>query len=310
MYVATSQKYLEILHAQAPSVPGANFLLEPVRRDVAAAVALAFFSIQKDGWRGPVFFQWTDSYVRKSAAMLASIEAGRALIEADPGKLVIIGEKPRFVNENLGWIGLGEELGRVQGVPYYSLQSTQYRPSKEICEKMFSSGRYVWNTGYFVTSVEFMTSAIRELVPQLAERVEMIVSCRGTPLLQDRLDEIYPEVPMLNFDEAILERLAPHQTVLLNADLEWSDPGSLYALKEFLQESEESTVCRGNVVAVNTRDCLIQNDESGRLVAAMGLDGIVVINTSDVTLVIHKDSVRHLGKLLNRLEIEDWGRLL
>ncbi len=310
MYVGTNKAYFEALCRQAPEIPPANFFLEPVRRDVAAAVALAFFSIEKDGARGPVLFQWTDNYVKDGGALLESIASAYQLVKADPERLVFIGETPRFANENLGWIELGEECGRVGNTPYYPIRSWQYRPPKQRCQEMFASGGYVWNAGFFVTSVEFMTSAFRRLAPDISQAVEEIVSYRGTPREQEKIDELYPNLPALHFDDAILVRLPERNTVVLRTVLGWSDPGSLYALKEALQESPEETVHRGAVLAVETKDSLIYNEDPKKLVATMGLEGIVVVETPDVTLVIHKDSVRHIGKLLDELAAKGRADLL
>ncbi len=310
MYVATNQLYFETLQAQAPEIPLGNFILEPTRRDVAAAVALAFFSLEKDGKHGPVLFQWTDNYVKNNEQLLAAIEDGRRLIEVDPERLIFIGEKPRFANENLGWIELGEELGQIGDRPYHSFRSMHYRPPKDVCGEMFASGKYVWNSGYFVTSVEFMTAAYRSLAPELASAIEEIVSYRGTPREQEKLDELYHKVPALHFDEAILMRLSERQAVLLRVDLGWSDPGSLYALKEALQDAPGATICQGNVVDTETKDCLIYNSVHTKLVAVMGLEGIVIVDTPDALLVIHKDSVRHIGRLLDQLAAHGWDHLL
>jgi mannose-1-phosphate guanylyltransferase len=309
-YVGTNRAYEPILRTQAPEIPAANFLFEPCRRDVAAAVALAFFSLEKDGVTGPFLFQWADNYVKHTDALERAIECGYALVEADPQRMVFLGEKPRYASENLGWIELGERLGEHAGTPYFGFRSWQYRPPKARCEDMLASGNFVWNSGYFVTTVEFMTAAFRRLAPELAERIEEIVSYRGTPLERAKLDELYPSVPSLHFDVAILERLPREQAVLLQVNLGWSDPGNLYSLKEALEESPSATVTRGAVVGRHNKDSFIYNLAGERLVAAMGLDGVIVVDTPDVLLIVHKDSVRNLGELLGDLAAQGHEKLL
>jgi len=310
MYVATNRAYEATLRAQAPALPAQNFILEPCRRDVAAAVALAFFSMEKDGVGGPFMFQWSDNYVKNTDALERAIACGRALVDKDPRRMVFLGEKPRYASENLGWIELGDKLGEHEGMPYYGFRSWQYRPPKARCEDMLASGNFVWNSGYFVTTVEFMTNAFRTLAPELAARVEEIVQYRGTPREQAKLDELYPKVPSVHFDVAILEQLPREQAVLLQADLGWSDPGNLYSLKEALQDSSEASVLRGDVVELGTRDSFVYNLTGDRLVAAMGLDGVIVVDTPEVLLVVHKDSVRNLGDLLKKLADAGHDRLL
>jgi mannose-1-phosphate guanylyltransferase len=98
--------------------------------------------------------------------------------------------------------------------------------------------------------------------------------------------------------------------VLLQVDLGWSDPGNLYSLKEALQESPESTVTRGDVIELQTKDCFIYSLDSERLVAVMGLEGVIVVDTPEVLLVVHKDSVRHLGDLLKEVGARGHEKLL
>src|SRR5262245_29088163 len=119
MYVATNRAYEATLRAQAPALPAQNFILEPCRRDVAAAVALAFFSMEKDGVGGPFMFQWSDNYVKNTDVLERAIACGRALVDKDPRRMVFLGEKPRYASENLGWIELGDKLGAHEGMPYY-----------------------------------------------------------------------------------------------------------------------------------------------------------------------------------------------
>lgn len=310
LYVGTNRAYEAVLRQQAPHVPSKNFVLEPARRDVAAAVALAFFTMEKDGVGGPFLFQWADNYVKNVAELERALATGHALVEQDPNRMVFIGEKPRYASENLGWIEMGEELGKHDGMPYHAFRSWQYRPKKERCEEMLAAGNFVWNAGFFVTTVEFMTRAFRTLAPELSSKIEEIVSYRGTPQEKSKLEELYPQVPALHFDVAVLERLPKDQAVLLQVDLGWSDPGNLYSLKEALQESDEKSVVRGRVVELKTKDSFIYNLGGEKLLAAMGLDGIIVVDTPDVTLVIHRDSVRHLGDLLEAISAAGYQALL
>jgi len=267
-------------------------------------------SITGSGVSGPFLFQWSDNYVKNTDALEQALECAQALVQANPQQMVFLGEKPRYASENLGWIELGDRLGERAGMPYYGFRSWQYRPPKARCEDMLASGNFVWNSGYFVTSVEFMTAAFRRLAPELAQRIEEIVSYRGTPLERAKLDELYPSVPSLHFDVAILEQLPREQAVLLQVNLGWSDPGNLYSLKEALEDSPAATVTRGTVVSLKNQDSFLYNLAGDRVVAAMGLEGVIVVDTPDVLLVVHKDSVRNLGELLTELAARGHDELL
>jgi mannose-1-phosphate guanylyltransferase len=307
--VATNRAYSDILRAQLPQLSERNYILEPCRRDVAAAVALAFFTLEKDGVTGPVLFQWSDHYVSEAETLLRLIAAGTHLVESSSAGLVIIAQEPRFANDNLGWIQVGAPVGTVGGVPYYSFGEWVYRPETQRCEEMLASRQWVWNTGHFITSVEFMTASFRSRAPELSARIERIVSYRGTPDEQAKLDELYPQLPHNSFDEVILTQIPRDQACLLKGDLGWVDPGNLSALKEALQSAPDDTVTRGNVIELGTQNAFIFNG-TDRPVAVMGVSNLIVVQLQDVTLVIDKDSVRDLKTLLKELERRGLSHLL
>jgi mannose-1-phosphate guanylyltransferase len=309
IFVGTNRAYADILRTQLPALPERNYILEPSRRDVAAAVGLAFFTLEKDGVRGPVIFQWSDHYVSQADTLLKLFGAGKHLVETGGAGLVIIAQQPGFANDNLGWIHVGEPLGTANGEEYFGFGEWAYRPSRERCQEMFQSRQWVWNTGHFVTSVEFMTGQFRSRAPALAKQIEEIVSFRGTPQERAKLDELYPLLESNNFDDVILKQIPRDKAFLLRGELGWVDPGNLNALKEVLQASPEQTVTRGNVVQLNTKDSFIYNG-TDRPIAVMGVSNVIVVEMPDVTLVIDKASVRDLGTLLKELEARGLTRLL
>lgn len=309
IFVGTNRAYADILRTQLPTLPESNYILEPSRRDVAAAVGLAFFTLEKDGVRGPVIFQWSDHYVSQADTLLKLFAAGKHLVETGTAGLVIIAQQPGFANDNLGWINVGDQVGTAEGQPYHAFGEWAYRPSRERCQEMFRSGQWAWNTGHFVTSVEFMTGQFRSRAPALAKQIEEIVSYRGTPKEREKLDQLYPLLESNNFDDVILKQIPRDKAVLLRGELGWVDPGNLNALKEVLQASPDDTVTRGSVVQLNTKDSFIYNG-TDRPIAVMGVSNVIVVEMPDVTLVIDKASVRDLGTLLKELEARGLTSLL
>jgi mannose-1-phosphate guanylyltransferase len=115
---------------------------------------------------------------------------------------------------------------------------------------------------------------------------------------------------IISFDDAIVQHLKAQDALVLHGDTGWSDPGTLYALKEAIDASEEVNVKRGLVKALNSRDSLLYNYEDGKLLAAVGLDGMIVVNTDDAILVVHKDDIRLVKELVNQLaagDLEDYS---
>ena len=117
----------------------------------------------------------------------------------------------------------------------------------------------------------------------------------------ETLQNVYPTLEVTSFDDAILQHLESADALVLHADMGWSDPGTLYALKEAIDSSATANVVRGQIAAYESADCLLYNYEPDKLLAAVGLDGMIVVNTDRALLVVHKDSIKLVKKLVDSM---------
>lgn len=304
IFVSSNQRYRDMIREQLPELPPENIIGEPERRDLAAAVglAMAHLSSAADTSSETVTILWGDNYMRDTETFLSLLRDAERLLERDGARIVFIGETPRFANENLGWIGLGEKLGEVGDRSYFAFRSWRYRPPLEDAKEMYEKGKHVWNTGYFVTTVGFVQSLYRQHQPKMAQALDAIESAIGTGAYNDVLSERYSEIEVASFDDAILTHVAREDAVVLHGEMGWSDPGTLYALKEALADAPEENVEEGLVLADDTSDSLLLNYEEGKLMAVIGLEGFIVVNMDDALLVAPKDRIRDVKTLVNRLQ--------
>jgi len=170
---------------------------------------------------------------------------------------------------------------------------------------MFTAGTHVWNTGYFVTTIGFVQSLYQERQPQMWAQLSQIEAAIGQPHYQDTLQTIYPQMDVMSFDDAILQHISPAQALVLHSEMGWSDPGTLYALKEAINPDVAANVTKGLVKVDAAQDCLIYNYEPNKLVVVVGVDGLIVVNTEDAILVVHKDKIPLVKKMVNSLEGTD-----
>jgi mannose-1-phosphate guanylyltransferase len=300
VYISTNQAYLPIIAAQLPMIPAQNLIGEPTRRDLAGAVGLAMVHLAHSAEPDePVAILWGDNYMDAVDTFQQVLQTAGRLISAGRAKITFMGETPRFANDQLGWIGLNGRVGEVEGLPYYGFGSLTYRPEPAACRRMFAAGTHVWNTGYFVTSVEFIQAQYAHHMPQMWAQLSEIGATIGTERYDETLQRIYPSLEVISFDDAILQHIDSHDALVLHADMGWSDPGTLYALKEAINGDTSANVVRGLVAAYESQDCLLYNYEQDKLLAAVGLEGMIVINTDRAVLVVHKDSIPLVKKLVN-----------
>jgi mannose-1-phosphate guanylyltransferase len=307
IFVSTNEKYVDMVRQQLPEIPAAHIIGEPARRDLAAAVGLALSHVSLTTTRAdePIAILWGDNYMNRVDNFLALMATAEALLAQKKTNIVFMGETPRFANENLGWIGLGAEKGEVEGQPYYGFESLTYRPPLATCQRMFAEGTHVWNTGYFVTTVGFVQSLYQQKQPQMWSQLAQIQAQIGQSAYQETLHTIYPTLDVMSFDDAILRYIAPDEALVLHSEMGWSDPGTLYALKEAINPDPAANVSKGLVQTAETQDCLLYNYEADKLVAVIGLEGMIVVNTEDALLVVHKDKIPLVKKLVDGLEGTD-----
>lgn len=301
LYVSTGKQYAETVREQLSEMPGDHVVGEPVRRDVGPAVGLMTAILAKIAPHEPMAILWSDHMVKQEAHFRKILQTAGQLIEKDPEKVVFVAQKPRFASQNLGWIDHGEKQLEENGIPFFSFQNFKYRPEQDVAEEYFNSGHHAWNLGYFVTTPGFLLEQFKRLTPGLYEKLEKIAAVWGTADFDKTLEEIYPTLEMINFDNAILEKLDPKDALVASENIEWSDIGAWEALKEALEQGADDNVTKGDVALEDSKDSLIYNFGK-QLVVGIDLNDFIVVNTKDVVLVAPKTSVGKIKKFVEKLD--------
>lgn len=298
MYIATTSRYVKLVHEQLPDIPRTQVIGEPEMRDVGPAVGLLAAILSKNQAQVPMAILWSDHLVRKEALFRIVLSVARDFIAAHKNHIVFIGQKPRFASQNLGWIEYGSIKKTLNSVAIRSFKSFHYRPDLDVAKTFFAGGRHAWNLGYFVTTPEFLLSQYKIFVPNLYTKLMVLRDVWQTASFDQTLARIYPTVESINFDNAILEKLDPKNASVITENLEWSDVGAWEALKEAIQKNPEQNLTQGKVLLTDCRDSLVYN-YTDQLVVAIDLEGVFVITTPDVVLVCRKDSVPKIKTLVN-----------
>lgn len=210
----------------------------------------------------PVAILWGDNYMNEVPTFVCLLVAAEQLVRQGEGKIIFMGETPRFANDNLGWLDFAARAGTIGTTPYFQFGSLTYRPKLEQCREMFANGTHVWNTGYFVTTCDYILSAYQQFQPEMWAGLQQIQGPLARTATRETLQRIYPALPVASFDgTAILTHLSPDDALVLHDHLGWSDPGSLYALKEAINPSSSANVTQGLTAVANSQDCLVYNYE-------------------------------------------------
>jgi len=311
IFITTNKILIPTIKKTFPKISTSNIFSEPACRDLGAAVGYAMTRLKKIGcYDEPVLILWSDNYLANKKNFQDSLKIGEELIKQNSNRLIFFGEKPTFPNENLGWIELGDKIEKRKGIDVFTKKSFKYRPSLEQAKKWFKNDNFVWNTGYFITTPKFILKQYIKKAPKTYSQLAQIEKSIGTKKEKTTLQKIYPTIESKSFDNIVLEGLKNDETIVLKTNFDWSDPGTLYALKQFLQKDKNTNVTKGDVYNHETRDSLIYNCVKNQTITTIGLDGFIVINTPDATLVCHKKDVGKIKAMLKEFEKTKLKKLL
>ena len=273
-------------------------LLEPEGRNTAAAASLAAAWLMQEGRDELMLLIPSDHVVGDQDAFLAAVEKG--IPHAERGAIVTFGVQPTEPNTQYGYI----EVAAYAAFPDGALPVAQFveKPDAEAATQYFHSRRFFWNAGIFLVKASTLLEEMRRFLPASLETISRAVASAGRDGQFVRPDrDAFASAQNISIDHGIMEKTSLGMVVPVS--MSWSDVGSWDAVWKLGEKDECGNVCRGNVLALDTRGSLIRND-GGPLIAAIGLDGIAVIAVEDAVLVAPLDRASDVKELVEKLKAQ------
>jgi mannose-1-phosphate guanylyltransferase/mannose-6-phosphate isomerase len=270
------------------------FLLEPVGRNTAPAIALAAHEIKaRAGARAVMLVMPADHLVRDEEAFLAAAEEAAGL--AVRGHLVTFGVHPTHPETGYGYVKRGPRLVDSKG---YEVAAFVEKPDLATARRYLESGDHDWNSGMFCFMADSFLEALERFAPDVAEAT---ASCFAE-MQRDRYPleipaESFARCPSISIDYAVMERA--DNCAVVAGDFGWSDIGTWRAMAELYEVDEAGNSILGKAVVVESRDCFIQGEE--RLVAAVGVKNLVIVDTGDAVLVADRDKAQDVKAVVDQL---------
>jgi mannose-1-phosphate guanylyltransferase len=295
--VVCSADQIPRLARQVPELPAQSFLAEPAGRGTAPCIALASVYLRRMAPDAVMAVVTADHVITETTRFRRVLESAREIAEG--GSLVTLGIRPAYASTGYGYIEQGEMLGSVAGFASYRVEQFTEKPDEATAAAFVASGRYSWNSGMFIWRVDTIMEEFRRLMPTLADLVDRIAAAGSFPPEAPELLDEWHRLPKETIDYGVMEQA--RDIVVIPADIGWSDIGSWSSLAEMLPADEEGNTVRAPHVGIDTRDTLILGGR--RLIATIGLDDMIVVDTEDAVLVCRKDreqSVREIVRLLER----------
>ncbi len=276
----------------------AAYMLEPSARNTAGAVALGVqWAIERRGPDAVMLVIPADHLVRDAAAFAEG--AARAAAIAHDGALVTFGVPPTRPETGFGYIECGAALD-AQEPQAFAVARFVEKPPLADAQRYLAGGRHLWNTGFFCMRADAAIAAFEASAPDVLEAARDAWNAHREP--GDGTIEFdaaaFERIPAISFDYAVMEKA--RNAVVVRAPFDWSDIGSWQALAELMPADADGNRALGEHVAVHSRDTYVH--ATGRLVATVGVDNLVVVETPDAVLVADRDSVQRVREVVGALK--------
>lgn len=305
VFIATNAAYKDLVLQQIGGIPEENILIEPIGRNTAPCIGLGAVHMRRR------YQEDTIMVVLPSDAMIHQEEAFQALLEqairvaANEKTMVTIGITPDAPNTGYGYIQY-DASGAINDTPAYRVQRFVEKPDLETAMRYLRSGDYLWNSGMFIWPVSVILEQLQLHMPDNYAHLKVIAEYIGTPEEKEVLTAEFTQMRSISIDYGVMEKA--RRIIVLPAQFDWDDVGSWLAVERTMEPDSDGNVLTGDVVSVESKGCFVQN--SSKLVALVGMEDAVIVNTDDVVLVCRKEHLGSIPKVLQQLRAQGREDLL
>jgi mannose-1-phosphate guanylyltransferase len=295
LWVLTSAALRDIIIRQLPEIPKRQILAEPLQRNTAPAIGLIAHILQSLDPQAVMGVFPSDHVIEKNASYEAVVRA--AMKGAAAGHLMIVGIRPRWAETGYGYVEFprGVRAGGLTPVP---VRGFHEKPVLAKARRYLAAGNFYWNSGMFFWRARVLLDELRLHLPRTAAVLASLPAW-GSRHFNGRLERAFPRCDNISIDYAVLEK-AKNVSGIPAGDFGWNDVGSWNAVYELMARDAEGNAIAHESVCLDARNNFV--DARGKLVALIGVDNLIVVDTPDALLVADRSRAQQVGEVVKALE--------
>ena len=301
IFIVTNKTQVEkMLEATNGRIQKNHILSEPSARNTSACIGYAAMEIVKKYGDGIMVITPSDAYIKNDEEFTRILGiAVKAAEEKDA--LVTVGITPTFAATGYGYIKFQKSGEKVLKVLEF-----KEKPDEETAKKYVESGEYAWNSGMFIWKASTILKKFEKYLPEIYEDLQKIGDAMNTADELKVIEEIYPKINSISVDYGIMEKA--DDVYVVPGEFGWNDVGSFDMLGVLHKGDEKGNIKIGDQINIDSKNCITYS--SGRLVATIGLENVVVIETGDAVLVCDKNKVQDVKNVVEQLKKDGRNELL
>lgn len=303
IFIITNSLCAPAIGEQLPEIPAANIIVEPEGRNTAPCIGLAALFVDRLDPEGVMLVLPSDHVIGDEPEFRRLLAQGAEVAQKTEG-IVTLGITPDRPETGYGYIAMGVSSPRYPGV--FTVERFEEKPNKEKAAQFFQSGRYLWNGGIFIWKVSTIRQLIARLMPGLDRGLAVIESAIGSDTYEQTLAEEYGKFEKISVDYGIMEK-AP-EVYVIPSEIGWDDVGSWSALARLMPKDDQGNAAVGRYIGIDSSGNIISNPT--KLVAMLGIDDLIVVETEDGILVAKKEREQEIRSILVELRKRQWTELI
>ncbi len=301
IFISTNSSFVDEISFQLIDIPRQNIITEPTRMDNAPAIGLSLIHVlhKAEDENEPVIILPSDHLFENPESFYSVLYKADEFCTQFPDKFLTIGIRPTYPATGYGYIKMtSEEYSK--GI--HRVDKFVEKPSLEKATEYTSSWEYLWNLGIFIANASFLLSLFEKNLPTTYTELKKIAATIGTDKYQTVLEESYPKMEKISIDYGIIEKIS--DIAVIPADgLGWTDVGNWRELKQVLSRDADANgnLCKGNAIVKDTKNSLVYA-HGKKVVAVMGMEDVVVVDTPDALLVMPVDRAADAKLIVDELK--------
>jgi len=307
IYISTNIAQKNDVVTQLPSLHSENLILEPLKRDTAPAIGLAAVHLMQKEPNSNFVTINSDAHVEDNAEYIRILKLADKLINENPKKCVMVGVNPTYPETGYGYIKMKKSYGEFAHAEgsdtVFEVEKFVEKPDFETAEKYVSSWEYLWNPALFIWNTQNLMSQFKEFLPK---HFEILQDINNDYLNKTAVQEKFTKMDPISIDYGIMEKL--DDMLVVPADFGWADIGHWRTVKDVLSKEDENLV-KGSYIGEDSKGNLIYN-YTDNIICTIGLENMIIVQTSDVLLVCPKDRSQDVKKIVSQLKDQGKHHLL
>lgn len=296
IFCVTEASHAELLKQQVSGIPEENIIIEPDRRGTATVTAYALLSIRDRLQSDDIVISLAADHIIDRKAFKATFQPW-VTAASKTKRIISLGIRPTYPSSGLGYINMGNRLGSFDHVDVFETEQFVEKPNEETAKVYLDSGKYLWNANIFAATLSVLLGEFDTHMPEM-----MTTLNRSMQALQSgdtaEAQKLYLGLPNETIDYGVLEK--SDNLGVLPASFSWADIGSWADLHDMLEHDNDGNVFDGEYVDIDSKDCFVYSPDI--LVATIGLENLVIINTGDAVLICPKDRSQDVKKVVEKLK--------